>query len=239
MNSDSEIVDAVYSAKTDSKAADQLIERYLPFIGSEASKIVKHPVDRNDDEFSIAMIAFHEAIGSYSKTRGPFLKYAAMVMRSRLFDYHRKEKRHRFHLSLDTPKEEESVPPAALADPKNREEQYETREATQWEIEELTKQLSHFGVSLSDVADNCPKQARTLAACKKALACAREIPGLLDNFLETKKLPISVLSAESGIEKKTLERHRKYLVALLLIYTNGYEIIRGHLAQIGKGGKGE
>ena len=44
MNSDSEIVDAVYSAKTDSKAADQLIERYLPFIGSEASKIVKHPV---------------------------------------------------------------------------------------------------------------------------------------------------------------------------------------------------
>ena len=39
----------------------------------------------------------------------------------------------------------------------------------------------------------------------------------------------------SGVERKTLERHRKYMVALLLIYTNGYEIIRGHLKQVMKG----
>lgn len=32
--------------------------------------------------------------------------------------------------------------------------------------------------------------------------------------------------------EKTLERHRNYLVAILLAYTNGYEIIRGHLSRI-------
>ena len=37
------------------------------------------------------------------------------------------------------------------------------------------------------------------------------------------------------MERKTLERHRKYMVALLLIHTNGYEIIRGHLTQVMKG----
>lgn len=36
----------------------------------------------------------------------------------------------------------------------------------------------------------------------------------------------------TGVERKTLERHRKYLAAILLAFTNGYEIIRGHLAQV-------
>ena len=43
------------------------------------------------------------------------------------------------------------------------------------------------------------------------------------------------LAAGSGVEKKTLERHRKYLVAILLAFTNGYTIIRGHLCQVMKG----
>ena len=46
-----------------------------------------------DDELSIAMMAFHEAIGGYSRTRGSFLKYAAMLIRSRLVDYSRREQR--------------------------------------------------------------------------------------------------------------------------------------------------
>ena len=52
------------------------------------------------------------------------------------------------------------------------------------------------------------------------------------------KLPITRLSEAVGVEKKTLERHRKYLLAMLLIHTNGYEIIRGHLRHLSseKGG---
>ena len=50
--------------------------------------------------------------------------------------------------------------------------------------------------------------------------------------MQTKRLPIGRLAAGSGVERKTLEQHRKYMVALLLIYTNGHEIIRGHLKQV-------
>lgn len=49
-----------------------------------------------------------------------------------------------------------------------------------------------------------------------------------------KRIPIAALSAESGVERKTMERHRKYLVALLLAFTNGFEIIRGHLRQMAR-----
>ena len=58
-------------------------------------------------------------------------------------------------------------------------------------------------------------------------------------FLRTKRIPISRLAAGAGVEKKTLERHRAYMAALLLIYTNGYEIIRGHLYQVMKGVAGK
>ena len=50
-------------------------------------------------------------------------------------------------------------------------------------------------------------------------------------------LPIAELASGSGVERKTLERHRKYMVAMLLAFTNGFEIIRGHLCRL-DGGRG-
>ena len=122
-----------------------------------------------------------------------------------------------------------------LADQRDHSEESVSREATRWEIEELTRQMAEFGVTLGDVADNCPRQERTLEACRRALGRAVDSPDLLDDFLRTRRLPMARL-ARDGAERKTLERHRKYLAALLLIQTNGYEIIRGHIRQVLKGG---
>lgn len=237
MQDEHELIQQVYAAKEDMEAADRLIGSYMPFIKSETAKFLKRPpMEGHDDELSIAMIAFHEAIRGYSRSRGAFLKYAAMIMKSRLIDYRRKEQRHGNVISLDAPAGEDDAPLSdTIADETDHNEAYVVREATRAEIEELTRQMREFGVSLSDVADNCPKQQRTLEACRKALWHAKEHPELLDELLKTRRLPIARLSEGSGTERKTLERHRKYMVALLLIYTNGYEIIRGHLAQVMKG----
>lgn len=164
-----------------------------------------------------------------------------MLIRSRLIDYARKERRHRQTVSLDAPAAGEESASLGETLPEERDHPAESahRQATRQEIEELSRQMESFGVSLSDVADNCPKQQRTLQACRKALAYARENSWLLEELVHGKKLPLAKLSDGSGVERKTLERHRKYLVALLLIYTNGYEIIRGHLAQVMEGGEAQ
>ena len=237
MNDEHKIIEQVYAAKEDIQAADHLISTYMPFIKAETAKFLKRPpIEGHDDELSIAMIAFHEAIGGYSRTRGAFLKYAAMLIRSRLIDYSRREQRHSRAISLDAPAgEDDTSLGESMTDERDPHEETAAREATRAEIEELARQMQEFGVGLSDVADNCPKQQRTLDACRKALQYARENPELLDDLLQTKRLPIGQLTAGSGVERKTLERHRKYMVALLLIYTNGYEIIRGHLKQVMKG----
>lgn len=233
-----DIVRQVLQAQQDSYAADRLIERYLPFIRAEAAKFLQRPPTDSDDELSIAMIAFHEAVCGYDKGRGAFLPYAATLIRSRLIDYDRKERRHRGSVSLDAPRgeEEDGSLLDTLADPSDHSGDLITREATAHEIRELSEQMEGFGVSLSDVADNCPRQQRTLDACRAAMAYAKSRPDLLDQLVRTGKLPLSELAQGSGVERKTLERHRKYLMALLLICTNGYEIIRGHLHQVMKGG---
>lgn len=203
----------------------RLIGDYMPFIKAETTKFLKRPpIEGHDDEISIAMIAFHEAIRGYSRTRGAFLKYAALLIRSHLIDFSRSGQRHSHVVSLDAPTAEDGTTLAdTLTDERDAQEETVMRDATRGEIEELTRQMEQFGVSLSDVADNCPKQQRTLDACRKALAYARENTGLLDELLQSKRLPILRLTEGSGVERKTLERHRKYMVALLLIYTNGYD----------------
>ena len=218
-----EIIDKVYAAKSDPDAADSLIRQYMGFIRSETAKFLHRPPEEGrDEEFSIAMLAFYESILGYEKGRGVFLSYAARGIRNRLIDHYRKEKRHANLSSLHEPVE----------DSKNHIQDLHDRNAAREEIDEFEKKLLEFGLSFSDVADNCPRQSRTFAACQKVLAAARLEPELLQEMINSKKLPMTALAAASGVEKKTLERHRKYLVAVLLAFTNGYEIIRGHLYQM-------
>lgn len=239
MKSEHQIIRAVYAAKEDLQKADDLIRDYIPFIRSEASKCISRFCTEQDDEFSIAMIAFHEAILGYERTRGAFLSYAAMLIRSRIIDYQRKETRHQGTISIYTETgDDDRTIMDEMADQRDHFEESANLEATKQEIEELSAVMAQFGICFSDVADNGPKQERTQEACASAIRHAAENKYLLDELLKTKKLPMAQLVLGSGVERKTLERHRKYILAMLLIQTNGYEIIRGHLrhALKGKGG---
>lgn len=234
MQTEHQIIKAVYGAKEDSGRADDLIRAYIPFIRSEATKFMARLCTDQDDEYSIAMMGFYEAIMGYEKGRGAFLSYAAMLIRSRLIDYQRKESRHQGQISLYEEKggEDDRTLLDTLEDEKDHFELSATREATRQEIEELSGVMAQFDVSFSDVADNAPKQDRTLQSCAAAIRYAAEKPQLLEELLKTKKLPMAQLVSGSGTERKTLERHRKYILAMLLIQTNGYEIIRGHLRNV-------
>lgn len=232
-----QLIAKVYEAKEDSRAADELISAYMPFIRSEVAAFINRPPEQSDDELSIAMFAFYEAIKKYSRLRGSFLKFAALYIKNRLIDNFRREKRSKGVISLDQPDENDNQLIDTVADEHDDYGSAELREATQQEINELSEQMNDFGVSMSDVAENSPRQRRTLEICQKAVSYARNNPDLLADFLRTKKVPIAKLAEGAKVERKSLERHRRYLVAVLLICTNGYEIMRGHIMQVLKGGE--
>lgn len=234
MNQEYEIVKQVYQAKEDIRQADELVRQYLPFIKAETAKFLHRPPQEGvDDELCIAMFAFHEAVQGYRRAKGAFLTYAAHGIRNRLIDYYRKEHRHKGHLSLDQREDEEGQTLLQKLDQGHNEIAIrEARRATRQEIQEFAKLLESYGLTLADIQENCPKQRRTLRACHRVLAFARENPEALELLVRGKKLPMAMLAEGSGVERKTLERHRRYLVAILLAYTNGFEIIRGHLCQV-------
>ena len=233
MNEVQDLVGRVQAARTDPEAADALIRQYMGFIRAETAKFIKRaPIDGQDEELSIAMLAFYEAILGYEQNRGAFLSYASRGIRNRMIDHYRKEKKHAKVISLHAPLQDEDDDISKLdrlEDPKNEIEASHRRAAAREEIEEFERKLGEFGITFSEVADTCPRQERTLASCQRVLAAAKLHPEIFDILLESKKLPISSLAEKSGTDKKTLERHRKYLIAVLLAFTNGYEIIRGHL----------
>lgn len=188
------------------------MRQYLPFIKSETAKFLKRiPVEGQDDELGIAMFAFHEAAIAYSRDKGAFLKLASTAIRNRLIDYQRKEQRHTGIISLDQTVDGVGESRTLLEQIDSGYDEISRRQdanAARKEIMEFAQQLSRYGLKLSDIADNCPRQERTLAACHRycpmqgKTRCSWIISPLPENFLWHHCLPEAVWNGKpwSGTE---------------------------------------
>lgn len=224
---------ALEEAKKDSRSCDHLIGRFIPFIKSQTSQFINRSVDESvDDEYSIAMLAFHEAILSYDKNKGAFIAYAKKVIYSRLIDFTRKETRYESRRVLDHDEDEASIF-NQIESTELKPEEVVSQKSAKEEVLLFQEELKDYGISLTEVADNNPKQERTKTLCIKALDYMKGRKDLLEEMVRTKRIPLSELVKETGLSRKTLERHRKYLLALFLAYTNGFETIREYLDQLG------
>ena len=237
MNKDKELLREIKEAQENARNTDSFIEKYTPFIRSEVSKFASSGDFREmDDEFSIAMFAFYEALQNYDRSKGAFFPMARVYIRNRLIDYYRKSAEDEKTSSLDDTlhDDEKTTVLDTIEDEKSSVTYHEERECTREEIEEFQKTLAEYSITLSEIADNAPRQDRTMKVCLDALEFAKQHNDILDKLVETKKLPMSRLVKDGGFDKKTLERHRKYLVGIFLAFTNGFVIIRGHLCRLGR-----
>ncbi|MDZ5001680.1 RNA polymerase subunit sigma, partial [Clostridium perfringens] len=81
----SDINEKVMELKNDEKKINDFIEEYKPFIIAYCNKSLKRYIDTtNDDEYSIALMAFYEAIKGYNIDKGSFLSYSQRVIKLRL-----------------------------------------------------------------------------------------------------------------------------------------------------------
>ena len=79
------------AAKTNSQALDIFINKYESYILKCASNVSNRYISKSHDEWSIALIAFNQAIESYDMDKGSFLSFAKLVIRRRLIDYYRSQ----------------------------------------------------------------------------------------------------------------------------------------------------
>lgn len=219
----------------DIRLRNQFIAEYQPYIAKITGQFCRRYIDpARDDEFSIALSAFNEAINQFSIESGrSFLSFAQTVVKRRLIDYVRKQQRHSGQIPLSAFEIEDDE--QNLANPieiHQAIEQYEKEkimDERQAEISELNQQLSEFGISFFDLADSSPKHTDSrvmLFGIGKILA---EQTDLMDILLNKKILPIKELLEHTEVSRKTLERNRKYLITIALINHGSYEYLKDYL----------
>jgi len=213
----------------DEALRNEWIIQYEPFIAKPASKFAKRYIDpERDDEYSIALSAFDEAITRYSPEAGSsFLSFASQVIQRRLIDHLRREKRHAAavpYSSLQGDRDDDSSLLAAIESQEAIEVYARdlAAEERRVEIEALAAELKRYGVSFADLSDQSPKHQDSrdmLLGIGARLAKNAVLFGMLT---DKRQLPLKELCEIENVSRKTLERNRKYLIAVALIAGGPY-----------------
>ena len=112
----------------------------------------------NDEEFSVGIHAFYEAIQRYTAAKGSFLPFAQLVIRSRVINSVKAQKKDKDTISLDNEKYQK-ITDELESKYKNPEMEMENVIAD--EIKKLDSILKGFSFSLKDLASLGPKHAET------------------------------------------------------------------------------
>lgn len=234
MDRDSEAL----AAKGSEKLLNEFIGSSRRFILNCASRTMRRFVTDSDDEYSIALLAFHEAVRSYDQTKGSFDAFAAMVIRRRLIDYMKSEMRHSgevlvepYALDGQVEEEDEDTPLQAALLKKSAEE---TPPSAADEIEAVQKILSGYGFTFFDLADCSPKSAKTKAQCARAVGVLLKDEALFRRMRQTKNLPIQEICQNTGMPRKIPERHRRYIIAAAEILCGEYPLLAQYMDYIRK-----
>lgn len=220
----------------DAGLRDDLLRRYQPYVAKTAARYChKYIHPETDDEFSIALLAFNEAIDAYNPEAGSsFLGFADTVIRRRLIDYVRKEQKHGGQIPrsafLSEDEEGSMYDPLDAAAGMDQYQLKRDNEERKLEIEELTRELSEYGISFTDLVEGSPKHEdarRSLISI--ALLITRD-ESLYEPLKAKKTLPMKMLSERVHVSRKTLERGRKYMIAVALIHMGNYPYLQSYVA---------
>jgi len=210
---------------------NRFVEEYKPFIASCAEKVAGRYMSYGmDDELSIAMLAFVEAINSFNQTKGNFFSFSRNVIKRRLIDYYRSEKRYSNVISLNMYMEEQDEEFDLSSGEAIRE--YSEKKISDFrklEMEELGKELTQWKITFSDLAEASPKHEKTRKQCGEIVGLILSRPDMLQQVLIKKYLPVAEIEKALKLPRKLMERFRKYIIAVVVIATGDYEYIREYI----------
>ena len=217
----------------DKSLINEIIDAYKPFIAKTVSSVCRRYIYESDDEFSIGLIAFNEAIEKYSPDRGSsLLSFSEVIIKRRVIDYIRKQTKNQ-HISIDltNASNEEESPGTVIVNELSLDDFHKKNDdqLRKDEIIQFQALLTTFDLNFSDLVENSPKHAD---ARKNAIYAAKmliENQEMKDLLFEKKRLPIKQLEKLVNVSRKTIERNRKYIIAIALILSSDYVYLKDYL----------
>jgi RNA polymerase sigma factor len=219
----------------DSRVRNRLLEDYVPFIAKSASQATGRFIEPGvDDEFSIGLTAFNEAIDRYDVSKGAsFLSFADTVIKRRLIDFYRSQSSRRRDVPLsdfDFEDGEDNVINYIEVQKSMEAHSKELEKASrQEEILRFTELLSEFDISMEELVGLSPKHAD---ARQNAMDVARIIANdkeMREFLMEKKSLPLKLLTSRIQVSRKTVERQRKYIIAITLVLIGEFEFLQDYI----------
>lgn len=199
---------------------NEIIKRHLPFIIKTVSEITGRYVTLEQDEVSIALLAFNEAIDKYEKERGPFLAFAKLVMTSRLLTYLKRENKQSQHASLDELHEAGIELTQDVCQP-----MVESQSQLKQELNLLKEQLKPFGFDLEALATDCPKHRDTR---QRAITLSRNITeekSIVQKLYEKYRLPIKLISVTYQVTEKFIKGNKKFIITVVIMFDKNYKTL--------------
>lgn len=203
--------------KGNQDAIEDIYAELIPFCLRVCSKVCGRFISENDEESSIARLSILEAFASYDPHRGKILAYLARVIRNRIIDYKRSEKKKQA-LSLWEVGASFSIVEDSQID------SIVDELARKQEIDNFSRLLQAYNISFSELARSSPRHKKTREAAKRiALKIANE-PHYQSHLLEKKQLPLKILEEREMVSRKLMDRYRRYIIAnaLIIIYDFSY-----------------
>lgn len=218
---DAGLQDLYTKAKENPEAREKLIKIFTSQITQAASGIAGRSLNwENDDELSVSLIAFDEAIDTFDSNKGKnFWSYAKLVIKHRLFDYYRQENTWQKRIvltqegdgsNLEVMEKETKTAWQAI-----REEEEAKGRAEM--VASFEKELLLFNISLKDLTRSSPKHKDARENLMEVALVLTNKKELLSQLLTSKQLPIKELMLLTGRSRKVLERGRRYIIALVII----------------------
>ncbi len=217
----------------DRDARDALLRDFMPFILRVASQVGGRYIRTGEDEeVSVGLLAFNEAIDAYVPGRGAFLSFAQTVITRRLIDHYRRRRKEPEVPLSELEHEEGADRPGPTVLDLAASAAWQVREADEArraEIGELSSALAAFGIRFDDLPKHCPRHRDARERAIKLAAALAADPEMAQQLLATGVLPLAALAKATGATRKTLERHRRYIIAVALIFIHEWPELQSYL----------
>lgn len=211
----SDIVEQLKSFQSDEniEQRNEFIKDYLPFVLKSVSKTTGYYVHTEDsDEFCIGLEAFDEAIDRYQPSKGNFIGFADMVIRSRVTDYMRKEWKYNKEVNYD--------------DQVLLKVQTKVDEDLLLEIQSFKDRLLYFGITLDELTEMGPKHKVTRLEVTELSKNIAEDEPISHKLYRTKKLPMAEIVLRFSTTKKRLKSYRSYIIGVVVVFKEQLEVIK-------------
>jgi RNA polymerase sigma factor len=185
---------------------------------STTSKLCKrHLTWENDEELSIALMAFNIACDKYDKTKGNFYGFCKIIIKNALIDSFRKNKN---SPNLIFENNDGNVD---YIDGKNSINNYESKIENQFRVDEITtfsEELLKYKIDFNSLISLSPSHRDTRDnLLNVAFLCARD-ESILSHMKTKRRLPTKEIILLTASNRKLIEKWRIYIISLILILTN-------------------